>query len=124
MIDRFRRLANSIRILAPVLLLLALGCTGVALFVVFGPVSQQADKYLFPAIVGLLWSLAGYGFIETFRHVPANLGRQSGLALRLRRRLVRLWYWLVALVLVGTTAVVAFLTLRMLTIWLRDFAGR
>ena len=123
MIDPFRRLAHSIQILALPLLLSVPTCTGVALYVVFGPVSQPADKYLFPAIVGLLWSLAGYGFIETFKQVPARLEQRTGFTMRLRRRLVRLWYWLVALVFVATTAVVAVLTLRVLSVWLKDYAG-
>ena len=123
MIDRMRKAARAMRILALPSLALAVLCLCVAVYVVFSSTSAQGDRYLFPAIVGLLWSLSSYGFIETFRHVPDRLDGRARLHLRLKRGLARLWYWMIGLVFIGTTATVAILTLRIFTVWVRDHVG-
>ena len=123
MIDRLRTTARAMRILALPSLALAALCLAVVVFVVFSSTSLEGDRYLFPGIVGLLWSLSSYGFIETFRHVPERLDNRACRLARLRRSLVRLWYWIIGLIFIGTTAAVAVLTLRILALWARDHVG-
>ena len=123
MIDRLRSISNAIRGLSMPSLVLAIVCLAYAVFVIFASSSHEGDKHLFPAILGFLWALSTYSFIETFRHVPERTGDERGFLKRTRRRLSRFWYWIIGLVFVGLSVAVVAITLRILTIWLREYGA-
>jgi hypothetical protein len=65
--------------------------------------------------------LSIYAFIETFRDVPQRPEANQGFFARSKRRLTRLWYWIIGLILLASSAAVVVLTARVLTIWLRNY---
>jgi hypothetical protein len=123
MIDRLRAISRTISFLSLPAIILGIACLGYAVFIVFSSDSHQGDKYLFPSIGGFLWSLSAYGLIETFKHVPSALADNAGFFKRLRHNFSRLWYWLIALIFVGTTIGILVITARILSIWLRDYGS-
>lgn len=84
-----------------------------AYLVVFGD-PQTSDPLLLPAIVGILWSLCAALFVNTFETVPPAAGPELRGWTRLRRRLTRLWYGLLAIAFLGLTVAALLLTRRLL----------
>jgi hypothetical protein len=123
MIDSLQRVARSTAVMAVPALVLATACLATAVFIVFTSSSHEDDRFLFPSILGFAWFLSLYGFIETFRHVPASLGRDAGFWRRARRSLSRFWYWIIALALLAASAVVLVLSVRTLLVWLNSYSG-
>ncbi len=120
MIDHLQRLALSAR---PLRYLALAGCVLFPLLLaitLFGEPGSGDDQYLLLSATGLLWSLSGYAFIVNFTAVPPRAESDAGFFLRLRRRLHRSWYWLLALVFLATTATALGITVRMLFIWIRS----
>jgi len=121
MIDLLRAIAGSARRLAAPALVMALLCFVYGTFIAFTSTSAEGDRYLFPSILGFLWMLSIYAFIETFRDVPQRPEAGVGLFARVKRKLIRSWYWLIALILLASSAAVVLLTVRVLSIWVRNY---
>jgi hypothetical protein len=122
-LDKFYRLANAIQIARIPLLVFGLICFVSIATIVFMSRSHEQDQFLLPGVVGLLWAMSTYAFIATFRIVPEKSDKTWKFTNRLKRNIHRGWYWLVSFTFVGITAIIIFLTTRMLTIWLKEFAG-
>lgn len=123
MIDRLRRVARVIERVAVPSLMFAGACFAYAVFIVFTSSSHEDDKYLFPSVLGFLWALSLYGFVETFKYVPEHGGNEPGILKRAKRRLSRLWYGLIGLVFFGSTVAVIVLTLRVSAVWLGEYGA-
>lgn len=120
MIDTLQRIAVRIRPLRRVALVLGVVClAGLALIIFAAPASGDSNRFLVPAIVGFIWSLSAYGFIDTFQFVPERLDREHGFFARARRRISRAWFWFLALLFGGSTLAALFLTLKLGAVWLR-----
>lgn len=104
-------------------MVLAVACFACTVFIIFTSSSHEGDKYLFPSILGFLWALSVYGFIETFKYVPEHSGNEPGLLKRTKRKLSRLWYWMIGLVFFGTSIAVIVLSLRTLTVWFGEYGA-
>ncbi len=121
MIDSFQKLAGRIRPLrfvamgAGVLLTVAAGA------LIFLSDHHENDRYLIPCAVGVLWCLSAYVFVSTFESVPEKAETARGFWHRLGRRLHRGWYWLLAFVFVGSTVAALLLTMRLVSIWFKDY---
>ena len=87
MIDRLRSIAQSAERLAAPSLAIALLCLGYATFIALTSSSVEDDKYLFPSILGFLWMLSFYAFVETFRCVPQHSGATLGFLARAKEKL-------------------------------------
>ena len=123
MIDRLRRTAQAGDKLKKPLLLISFCCVGVSIFIVAISTSHEGDRFLFPTILGFLWFLSGYAFIETFQRVPNNARHIKGLFKWLKLKLARLLYWLIGFVFLGTTLAIVILSVRILSVWLREHGG-
>jgi hypothetical protein len=121
MIDRLTVIARSARRLAAPALAIALLCFGYAIFIAFTATSAEGDRYLFPSILGFLWMLSIYAFVETFRNVPQRPEADLGLFARAKRKLIRFWYWIIGLVLLASSVAVVVLTVRVLSVWVRNY---
>ena len=75
------------------------------------------DAYLLPSLTGVFWLLSLYTFIVCFRSLPTP-PPDTGLLARLRARLQRLFYWSIALLLLGISVAVILLTVRFLHVTL------
>jgi hypothetical protein len=70
------------------------------------------DTYLIPSFVGVLWLLSLYSFIVCFRSLPATVHAREGLLARIRFKLLRAIYWVIAFLLLGVSAAVLVLSVR------------
>lgn len=123
MIERLQAVATRIHLLRFVALGTGIFCLVAVAFMVFSPPSQEGDRYLIPGIVGLLWSASAYNFVDIFRSVPNKAAKSEKLWKRIKRGALRAWYWLMALIFFGTTLAVVSVSSRLLSIWMKDYAG-
>ena len=123
MIDSFRKIADSIKPLKPLAVAVGLLCFIVVVVTVFTSKTPEGDRYLIPAVVGLLWSLSSYVFIGYFASVPDKIGPSQSLLRRMKSRVHRGWYWFIALAFTATTLVAAFLSYRLVSFWFCEHLG-
>lgn len=122
MIDQFKRIALAIRVLRVPAIIVGLVCATAIIVLLMTSDSRQDDRLLMPSFVGLLWAIGLFTFIESFRAVPERAGSDQTLYGRLKRSMRRGWYWVLVVVFVGATAVAMFLTGRLVSIWLNEYA--
>ncbi|WP_295882495.1 hypothetical protein [uncultured Thiohalocapsa sp.] len=114
MLHRLQGFARWLRPARPLLVALGLLAFALATYLVLFGDPQTSDPLLLPAILGLLWCLCAVVFISTFETVPpAPPADVTGLS-RLKRRVARLWYSLLALAFLGLTVAALLLTNRLL----------
>jgi len=120
-IDALQRIAVRIRLLRYVAVALGLACLAALGFILFAaPASGDASRFLAPAIVGFIWSLSAWGFIDTFQSVPAKTSPGDGLAARIKRTLARAWFWFLAALFAVATLAALFLTFKLGSVWLAE----
>jgi len=119
MIDKFQRVAESIQFLRIPAIVLGILCLGIIAVVLLGLGSGAINQILVPSLIGLIWALATYSFVVTFEKIPAPADQSFGFLAKIKRKLSRAWYWLVAVAFVGTTVFALILSGRLLSIWLR-----
>jgi hypothetical protein len=93
------------------------------LYIVITSNTHRGDLFLVPAIIGLLWSLSGYAFILNFRSVPCWSEEARGLFKRLKLRLLRFWYWLLASLFLATTLALLLISIRLIRVWMQDYGS-
>ncbi|MDZ7842435.1 MAG: hypothetical protein U5R46_16675 [Gammaproteobacteria bacterium] len=119
MIDSLHRIAVRIRPLRHVAVVLGVACLAGLGMIIFGtPASGAGNRFLMPAIVGFIWCLSAYGFIDTFQSVPGRLDSDRGIIARVKRRLYRAWFWFLAALFAVSTLAALFLTIRLGSVWL------
>ncbi len=119
MIDTLRRIAVRIRPLRYAAVVLGLVClAGLVMILFAAPASGGGDRLLVPAIVGFIWCLSAYGFIDTFQSVPEKADRAQGVFVRIRRGFARAWFWFLAILFGASTLAALFLTFRLGSVWL------
>lgn len=120
MIDRFQQLA---RLMYPLRYLALAGCgmalAGLTVILLSAP-GHASERYLPLCAAGLFWCLSGYAFIINFHTVPQRPAPDSGLWARVKHRLQRAWYGLLALVFIATSVAALWISLRMLLLWARN----
>lgn len=119
MIDALQRIAVRIRPLRRVALVLGVIClAGLVLIIFAAPASGGSNRFLVPALVGFIWCLSAYGFIDTFQAVPARLDRSRGVFARIKRAALRTWFWFLAVLFGASTLAALFLTFRLGAVWM------
>jgi hypothetical protein len=119
MIDVLERVARRFRPLRHVAVVLGVGCLAALAYILFlAPPTSDSNRYLVPALVGFIWCLSAWGFIDTFQSVPGRAGRKQGLFTRLKRSAARAWFWFLALVFGASTLAALFLTFKLGVFWL------
>jgi hypothetical protein len=113
MLSRFHRLA---RWLAPWRRVVMAAIFVSAASVVYALVSRGTTTTgpLIPSLLCTLWLLLLLAFIELFRQVPRPPSRGDKFFLRMSLKLKRGFYWLLALVVAGVTALVTGLSVKLL----------
>lgn len=89
-------------------------------YIVFTSQSHEGDRYLVPCIIGLLWSLSAFAFITNFCSVPPPAEADAPFFSRIKQRLHRFWYGLLAFLFLAATVAVMVVSYRLLTVWLRS----
>ncbi len=121
MIDRFTKIANVLQFLRLPSVVVGVASLVVVISIVISSRSHAGDFYLIPSVVSMLWAIATYSFLVSFRSVPHRADSSWGLFRRLKRKIVRVGYWLMAALFVATTVGVMVISYRMLAMWLRDY---
>jgi len=125
MLDILQRIALAIRPLRYAAIVLGLLCLAALGVIILGaPASGEQNRYLVPAIVGFVWCLSAYGFIDTFQHVPEKADRdRHGWVARLKLQLYRGWFWILAVLFTAATLAALFLTFRLGAFWAGKYLG-
>lgn len=123
MIDKLQRFAQAIQWLRLPSLSLGLISLVLILAIIFISTSHEGDRLLIPSFVSLLWAMSTYAFIVTFRSVPEKASKVSSFFSKLKQNIKRGWYWFISVVFLATSVTVILLTIRMVSIWSRDYAG-
>jgi len=119
MIDVLHRVALRLRPLRHVAVVVGAACLVGLVFVVFvAPPTSDSNRFLVPALVGFVWCLSAWGFIDTFQSVPARPDREQGLFARLKGSAARAWFWFLALLFGASTLAALFLTLKLGAFWI------
>lgn len=122
MIDTFQKIARWIAPLRYAVVVMGLACLAALAFIVLGaPAAGGHNRYLVPAMVGFIWCLSAYGFIDTFQSVPERADRRHGFFLRMKLYLARGWFWLLAILFTASTLAALFLTFKLGSFWLGKY---
>lgn len=122
MIDTLQRIAVRIRPLRYVALVLGAACLVALAVIIFGTAAAGGgNRFLVPAIVGFIWCLSAYGFIDTFQSVPERMDRAHGWFSRIKRSMFRAWFWVLAVLFGGSTLAALFLTFKLGSYWLGKY---
>jgi len=62
-----------------------------------------------------------HDFLTGFNSVPHKAEHSWKFFRRVKRRLVRTWYWLLAITFLVTSALAISVTFRIVSIWVRDY---
>jgi hypothetical protein len=123
MIDTFQKIATRIRPLRYAAVALGLAClAALAFMVLVAPPSGEQNRYLMPAMVGFVWALSAYGFIDTFQAVPGKADRSRGFLARAGLFLYRGWFWFLAILFSASTLAALLLTFKLGAFWLGKYA--
>lgn len=118
MLERLQRIAVRIRPLLP--LSVVLGLAGVAVFLWSAATggAGEEDGFLIPGLLATLWGAILFVLITGFRNVPPPAGPQHSFGIRLRIRLARASYHLMAWFIVGASLAALIMSYRLLMLWL------
>lgn len=90
------------------------------LLVIYVLLFTSADDYLYliPSVLALLWSLACLCLLSIFLYVPPKITADLPFFQRIKRRIVRLFYYVVSFIFLALSVLILWLTSRMVFIWL------
>ena len=119
MIDGLKHLSVRLRWLRWILALcgvIAVGTLVAELFYDLEP--NRPDAWLIPAAVLCLWNIVGLTMLNTFSHVPL-IDLDAGLMTRLKARVIRAIYYLVATLFIALSITSLYVTYKVVSIWWR-----
>ena len=123
MIDQLGRIAQTLQFLRIPTIVVGIASLIVLTVVIFTSQTHEDDIYLIPSIVGLLWAVTTYSFLTGFNSVPHKAEHSWKFFRRVKRNLIRTWYWLLAITFLGTSILAMFVTFRIASIWVGDYLG-
>lgn len=123
MIEKLQRIAQALQMLRLPSIFAGFVSLASIVVIIFISKSHEGDRFIIPSFVGLLWAISTYSFIVIFRSVPEKARKNLRFFSKLKHNIHRGWYWFISVVFLGTTVAVTFTTFRMVSIWLRDYAG-
>lgn len=123
MIDKFQRIAQSMRILLLPSILVGSICFGSMAIILMGARLEEFERFLAPSLVGFVWAATTYSFVVTFCIIPEKAEKSQRLIVKLKRSISRGWYWVIAIVFLGTTTAALILTGRLMSIWLKGYVN-
>jgi len=122
MIDGLSKIAVKIKWAKPFINAILFICVCIFIFIIFGSTSFAADDtYLIPSLTALIWSLLACSFLYTFPYVPDKTTKNDSFIKCLKIRLLRSYYYLLAIIAALSCFAVFILSFRMITIWLRSY---
>jgi hypothetical protein len=86
-----------------------------------GDIAPVTEQMTIPALALTAWMLCLHSFIRTFQAVPARPATNAPLTRRISGALSRCVYLLLAMVTIGVSVLMLFLTLRLVLIWANTY---
>lgn len=123
MIDDLKQIAQAMRILRLPSIALGLIALVSAIVIIFNSHTHEGDRFLIPCVVLLLWAMSTYVFIITFRSIPAKPDKSFNIIAKLKRCVIRGYYWFISIVFIATTIAALWFSYRMAYIWLTGYGG-
>jgi hypothetical protein len=123
MLDKFQRIAQTIQILLLPSAIVGSICLASVAIILFGARSGEFERFLRPCLIGFVWAAIVYSFIATFCTIPEKADKTQKFVGRLKRRISRGWYWLIALVFTATVVAALIFTGRLMSIWLQSYTN-
>ena len=99
------------------LLCIPAGCIVFA-FSIFASPTNEYDHLMIPGVVLALWGLIAFGFITCFQSVPPIAPEGAKRWLRFTTQTRRAGYWIIGVMTLVLTVAVAYLSFRLVMIWL------
>lgn len=122
MIDKLRTAVLKVQWLKPIFVVIAVASIAMFAYVIFGQSGMAKDDYyLLPSVVMLLWSLVACALLFTFVHVPEKPDKSIGFFRRIGIRCKRGYYYILAILSLGTTLAMLLVSFRVVRIWLGDY---
>lgn len=121
MLERLSAVSKRLYWTKPIAVLL--GLVFISLFVtsLLGLAGFDTDTLLIPSLLGALWSTLYYILLAIFPSVPVILGKELTFMTRIKVRLQRGMYYVLAIMLITLTIVILLLSFRLLGIWRTEF---
>jgi len=88
---------------------------------VFVPGGIDDDVYMMPSILGLLWASLFFILVSSFAVIPEKPAAATRFFARMKIRLKRGAYHLLAITFLVLSLAVVAMSIRMLGIWMREF---
>ncbi len=128
MIEHFHKIANHLRSLKFVAVIMAIVFLVVITGIIFIGIKftskyHQVNLFLIPSIVGFFWSASAYAFLTMFQYVPSKVSANDKFFARIKTKLHRFWYWFIGVVFLVTTIALLFLSFKLTYIWVRDYVA-
>ena len=123
MIDKLQRTAQAIQFLRLPSIVAGIVCLASIVMIVLISRSHDGDRYLMPSFVGFIWAATTYSFIATFRTIPEEAHDSLGFIGKIKQKFARGWHWLISFVFLGTTITAFIMTVRLISVWLKDYVN-
>jgi hypothetical protein len=116
--DPLERLQRTARLLRPVLpLAVLLGVAGAIVFLWAAAGGDRGDGALILGLVATLWGALLFALITGFRQVPPPTDPRLPLGARLRSRVARGAYAIMAWAMLGAAVISVIMTYRLMMLW-------
>ena len=118
MIDRFRSIAVAGKRFKPFAVFIGIVAITIIGLEVLGIIGTSDEDFLLvPSIVVLLWAIVLWTILHSFPGVPEKLDKSARFFKRIKSKMARLFYYLLAMLFVVTTVMVILLSFKLLRIW-------
>ena len=118
MIDRFRSIAVAGRRFKPFAIFVGIVAITIFALEVLGIIGTPGkDSLLIPSMVLSLWAIVLWTMLHSFPGVPERLDGSARFFKRIKSKIVRLSYYLLAILFVATTVMLIWLSSKLLIIW-------
>ncbi len=118
MIDRFRSISVAGKRFKPFVVFVGIVAITIFVLEVLGIIGTPGDDFLLiPSMVLSLWAIVLWAILHSFPNVPERLDKSARFFKRIKSKMVRLSYYLLAILFVATTVMLIWLSSKLLVMW-------
>lgn len=120
LIEKLHRYSNYLSFLLPYVQIIAILLLTSAVWLIFFSSSPKADDYLLPTFAGFLWSLLFIAMVKAFAVVPPIPTKEDRFWTRIKLKIKRMLFAIMALLFITASIVVLVTTLRLMSVWIKS----
>jgi hypothetical protein len=117
MLNTLSELASKLHWLKPIAYFLGLGTLALVIKSLFFSAANTGDVYLIPGVLGFIWSLLLISMLLIFPGTPGQPVKTDKFFRRIKIRIIRGVYFLLALLFIGLTLAILLLSLKLIGVW-------